>query len=54
MSISQLYKGFFRYIIKYVHQYNIKFLLELFYPSLKSIRKKFPKMNLETKIFKLK
>ena len=44
MSISRLYKSFFRFIIKYVHQNNIKFFLELFYPSLKSIRKKFPKL----------
>lgn len=44
MSISRLYRYFFKYIIKYVHLYNIKFLLELFYPSLKSIRKKFPKL----------
>ena len=43
MSINQLYNYFFRYIIKYAHQYKVKLLLELFYPSLKSIKKKFPK-----------
>ncbi len=43
MSINKLYKYFFRYIIKYAYQYKVKFLLELFYPSLKSVRKKFPK-----------
>ena len=43
MSINKLYKHFFRHIIKYSHEYKVKFLLELFYPSLKSIRKKFPK-----------
>ena len=43
MSINKLYKYFFRYIIKCAYQYKVKFLLELFYPSLKSVRKKFPK-----------
>ncbi len=43
MSVNKLYKYFFNYIIRFAHKYKIKFLLELFYPSLKSINKKFPK-----------
>ncbi len=43
MSVNKLYKYFFNYIIQFTHKYRIKFLLELFYPSLKSINKKLPK-----------
>ena len=43
MSIKILYKYFFAHIIRYVHKNNIKFILQLFYPSLKSIKIKFPK-----------
>ena len=43
MSSSFMYKSFFVYIIKYSHKFNIKSFLYLFYPSMKLIRKKFPK-----------
>ena len=43
MSIKILYRYLFVYIIRYVHQNNIKSILQLFYPSLKSIKVKFPK-----------
>lgn len=43
MSIKFLYKNFFIYIIQYSHYKNIKPILQLFYPSLKSINKKFPR-----------
>lgn len=43
MSINKLYKYLFRLIIKYTHKYKLKYLLELFYPSLKSINEKLPK-----------
>ena len=43
MSISFLYKNFFIYIIQYSHYKNIKSILHLFYPSLRSINKKFTK-----------
>tara|TARA_A100001015_G_C15042250_1_gene740532 strand:+ start:1145 stop:2395 length:1251 start_codon:yes stop_codon:yes gene_type:complete len=43
MSLAKLYKHFFRYIIIFAHKYQVKFLLKLFYPSLRSIKKKFPK-----------
>ena len=43
MSFNFLYKYLFIYIIKFSHKYNIKFILYLFYPSLRSIKIKFPK-----------
>ena len=43
MSLRFLYRYFFVYIIRYVHKNNIKSILQLFYPSLKSVRVKFPK-----------
>jgi len=43
MSLNFLYKNFFIKIIKYAHKYNVRKILYLFYPSLKSIKKKFPK-----------
>ena len=42
MSIKLLYKSLFRYIIEYSHKNKIQFILKIFYPSLKSIKKKFP------------
>ena len=43
MSYNFLYKNFFFYIIKHSHKNNIETILYLFYPSLKSIKIKFPK-----------
>jgi len=43
MSFNFLYKYLFVHIIKFSHKYNIKFILYLFYPSLRSIKIKFPK-----------
>ena len=43
MSINFLYKIFFIHIIQYSYYKNIKSILQLFYPSLRSINKKFPK-----------
>ena len=43
MSINLLYKLLFLKVIKYSHKKNINFLLEIFYPSLKKIKKSFPK-----------
>ena len=43
MSINLLYKLFFSKVINYAHKKNIRFFLEIFYPSLKEIKKKFPK-----------
>ena len=42
MSYDFLYKNFFFHIIKYAHKHNIESVLYLFYPSLKSIKIKFP------------
>ncbi len=42
LSIGFLYKIFFFRIIKIAHIYDIRFLLKLFYPSLKFKRIKFP------------
>ena len=42
MSIKLLYKSLFRYIIEYSHKNKINFILKLFYPSLKNIKRKFP------------
>ena len=39
MSITILFKTFFIHIIKFAHNYDIKFILKLIYPSLKSIKK---------------
>ncbi len=43
MSFNFLYKNIFLHIIKYSHTKNIKPILHLFYPSLRSINKKFPR-----------
>jgi len=43
MSIKILYNYFFVNIIRYVHKNDIKSILQLFYPSLKSVKIKFPK-----------
>ena len=43
MSIKFLYKTVFTHVIKYVYKKNIKSILQIFYPSLKLIKKKFPK-----------
>ena len=42
MSITILFKIFFIHIIKFAHNYDIKFILKLIYPSLKSIKKELP------------
>lgn len=42
MSIRILFKIIFIYIIKYAHAKNIKFILQIFYPSLKKIKRKLP------------
>ena len=52
MSINFLYKIIFIYIIRYSYYKNIKSILQLFYPSLKSINKRFPKFYF-SKISKL-
>lgn len=43
MSINLLYKLLFSKVINYAHKKKVNFLLEIFYPSLKKIKKKFPK-----------
>ena len=43
MSVNIFYKYIIRYLVKVVHELKIKFLLEMFYPSLKKIDQKFPK-----------
>ena len=43
MSVDSLYKNFFIYLIKFAHKYQLNIFLRLFYPSLKSIKKRFPK-----------
>ena len=43
MSLNLLYKNIFIHIIKFSHKKNIKPIQRLFYPSLKSIKRKFPK-----------
>ena len=43
MSVDFLYKIFFIYLIRFAHKYQFNIFLRLFYPSLKSIKKRFPK-----------
>ena len=43
MSVNIFYKYIIRYLVKSVHELKIKFLLEMFYPSLKKKEQKFPK-----------
>ena len=43
LSINLLYRFFFFSIIKFVHNHNIRYMMELFYPSLKFKIKEFPK-----------
>ena len=43
MSINFLYKNIFIYVINFAYKKDIKFIQYLFYPSLRSIRKKSPK-----------
>ena len=42
MSVTILFKIFFIHIIKLAHRYDIRFILKLIYPSLKSIKKELP------------
>ena len=42
MSITILFKIFFIHIIKFAHNYDIKFILKLIYPSLKYNKKELP------------
>ena len=43
MSQNFLYKFIFIYIIRFAHFNNIKSILKIFYPSLKSVKKNLPK-----------
>ena len=43
MSVKILYNFFFIHIIRYVHKKNIELILQIFYPSLKTIKISFPK-----------
>ena len=43
MSVKILYNFFFINIIRYVHKKNIESILQIFYPSLKTIKISFPK-----------
>ena len=43
MSLKILYKYLFLHMIKFVHKYEIRSVLRIFYPSLKSVNLNFPK-----------
>ncbi len=43
MSLKILYKYLFVHMIKFVHKYEIRSVLKIFYPSLKSVNLNFPK-----------
>ena len=43
MSLKILYKHLFVHMIKFVHKYEIRSVLKIFYPSLKSVNLNFPK-----------
>ena len=43
MSLKILYKYLFLHMIKFVHKYEIRSVLKIFYPSLKSVNLNFPK-----------